>query len=75
MEVKDPLSPPMAVLAKLSAIVVHYEEWQSDQGHPFDKTSLDMAINDPEVQAWVRNMTTLGFAPVKRQGGGATGES
>jgi len=39
----------------------------SEGGHPFDWIALRGLLADPEVRAWVAEMTRLGFAPVKRE--------
>lgn len=56
------LKPTLA--AKLAAIVVHADELHSPGGHHFDHTALLGAINDPEVQEWIKECGPL--APVKR---------
>jgi len=62
----DVLKPSLALLAKLSAVVVHLEEWLSEDGHPNEKIALDGVLYDPEVQEWVREMEARTLAPLKR---------
>ena len=62
---KEILNPSVPLLAKLSAVVVHADEWLTEQ-HPFDLAALKSVVYDPEVQAWIENMTTLALAPSKR---------
>ena len=62
----DVLKPELAVLAKLSAVVVHLEEWLAADSHPNDRLALEAVLCDPEVQAWVRGMEALALAPLKR---------
>lgn len=64
---KDPLknlSP--SLLINLVSIAVHAEEMLSPHGHDFDKHAIQTNLDNPEVKAWVAQMTKSGFAPVKR---------
>lgn len=63
----DPLNPSPALLAKLSAVCVHYEELNSPGGHPSDRAALEGALNAPDVQEWLEQMTEMTLAPVKRE--------
>lgn len=63
----DALKPPVTVLCKLGSIVVHAEEMNSADGHPFDKIALDGLMNDPEVQAWMTVMRSMAMLPLKRK--------
>lgn len=67
-EERYPLQPSATLLTKLGSIVVHYEEFLSPTGHPFDKSTAEELRRDPEVDAWFRDMTSLAFLPVKRRG-------
>lgn len=60
----DPLTPPPALLVKLGSIAVHVEEYLSPHRHPFDKTAIELLLNDPDVKAWIVSMGA--FLPVKR---------
>lgn len=62
----DPLKPSVGLLIKLGSIIVHKEELMSKKGHSFDKAALDTVRNDPEVIAWLEQMTKMAFLPVKR---------
>lgn len=64
--IEGTLNPSLTLLCKLASIVVHIEEKESANGHAYDKVALDSALNDPEVKLWVEQMTSFGFAPVKR---------
>lgn len=66
MTMTDPLKPTSALLCKLSSIAVHADEMISPDGHDFDREALLSLIGDREVRQWVKEMTALGFAPVKR---------
>lgn len=60
------LKPGVALLAKLSAIVVHAEEWLGDNRHEHDLLALKGLLSDAEVQEWLQGMTELALAPLKR---------
>ena len=60
------MHPRMAVLAKLSSIVVHVDEGLGLRGHSFDIAAVRVLINDPDVREWISAMGELGLAPVKR---------
>lgn len=53
-----------SLVSKLASVVVHADEMLSPSGHHFDKTALQQACRDPEVQAWLDSLGPL--APVKR---------
>jgi hypothetical protein len=64
---KDPLYPLPSLLCKLASIAVHIEEGlDPKKQHPFDVTALKSVLNDAEVQEWMKAMTKLGLAPIKR---------
>lgn len=56
---------PVALAAKLAAVVVHADEMLSGDGHNFDRVALESIVRDPQVQAWVVSLGAL--APVKRR--------
>jgi hypothetical protein len=60
----DPLHPSASLLCKLGSIVVHYEELNSLDGHPIDKSTIDSLRRDPEVEEWFTEMKS--FLPAKR---------
>lgn len=62
----DPFRPSVALLCKLGSLVVHLEEATSPGGHEFDITACKQLREDPEVDAWFRQMQTLAMVPVKR---------
>lgn len=62
----NPLSPSPSLLIKLGSVIVHQEEMMSAKGHHFDKHALETVRNDPEVVAWLSEMTKQGMLPVKR---------
>jgi hypothetical protein len=53
-------------MCKLASIAVHADEMLSPMGHGFDKIALQTAIADPDVQEWLKAMTKVAMAPVKR---------
>lgn len=62
----DPLYPAPSLLCKLASVIVHADEAAGEQGHEFDIDALRTALNDDEVAEWIKAMTTIGMAPVKR---------
>ena len=61
------LKPSPTLLIKLGSLIVHYQELNSDDGHTFDKMTIDSLLTDPEVTEWIREMNTLAFLPQKRK--------
>ena len=57
------LDPTLA--AKIASVVVHADEMLSADGHPFDKTALEQALQDPDVVRWISDLGPL--APRKRR--------
>jgi hypothetical protein len=62
----NPLRPDARLLCKLGSIAVHADEMLSPDGHPADQTAILGLIRDPEVAAWVAEMTKLAMVPQKR---------
>ena len=62
----DPLKPSPALLCKLASVAVHADEMISPTGHDFDRHALLSASGDAEVKEWLKQMTAMGMAPVKR---------
>jgi len=62
----NPLAPSSTLLCKLGSIAVHADELLSPGGHEFDKVELATRLADPEVKAWIVEMTKLALLPVKR---------
>lgn len=57
---------PLGLQCKLVSIIVHADEGSSPGAHVYDWSAARALLADPEVKAWVEEMTRLGFAPVKR---------
>ena len=62
----DPLKPKATLLVKLGSLAVHVEEMLSPKGHHFDKSVIDALLKDSELKTWIKQMSKLGFMPVKR---------
>ena len=62
----DPLKPSPQLLIKLGSLIVHYQEFNSDKGHPVDKNAIDAIESDDSVQEWMKEMNKNAFLPVKR---------
>lgn len=54
----------MTLLVKLGSIAVHTDEMLSADGRNIDRTVVQTLLQDPEVQAWVKDMGPL--LPLKR---------
>lgn len=65
-EPNDPLKPSLQLLIKLGSIAVHADEMLSPGGHDFDKIALQQGLADPDVKAWIKQMTTKSLLPLKR---------
>jgi hypothetical protein len=55
----------LSLASKIATVVVHADELLSPDAHVFDREALRVAANDPEVQAWIKELGPL--APVKRR--------
>ena len=66
MKKSNPLKPSPQLLVKLGSIIVHYEEWDSEKGHHFDRATAGALMNDAEVKEWFDEMRKMSFLPVKR---------
>ncbi len=62
----DPLKPSAALLVKLGSIIVHAEELMSPSGHEYDRLAMQTAMQDAEVQEWLKAMDSMAFLPKKR---------
>jgi hypothetical protein len=61
----DPLKPELTLLMKLGSIVVHIDEALSIGGHTFDIEAIKPILQDPAVQAWIKEMGV--YLPLKRR--------
>lgn len=62
----DMLHPSPALLCKLASIIVHADEYLSEDGHQFDLDALKSSLHDPEVTQWLDAMSAASLAPRKR---------
>lgn len=60
----DPLKPSPALLSKLGSIIIHFDEYESAGGHPYDLDTARRTLADPEVREWMKAMGPM--LPVKR---------
>jgi len=60
----NPLDPDVTLLCKIGSIVVHAEELLSPKGHMFDRTAIEVLLNDPDVKNWIKGMGV--YLPRKR---------
>jgi hypothetical protein len=64
---KDPLTPDATTLIKLGSIIVHYQEFTSPSGHPFDLQTVRQLEKNPDVVEWMAEMQKKAYLPEKRQ--------
>lgn len=68
----NPLEPSVGLLVKLGSALVHMDEMREyhfspqHAAFPFDLAALAQTLDDPEVRAWLAEMSKLGLMPVKR---------
>ena len=63
----DPMRPTPSLLCKIASLLVHVEEANGPDGHPFDVAAIDALKADPEYREWMAGMGGLGLIPVKRR--------
>ena len=63
----DALKPSPSLLSKIGSIIIHLEEFESSDGHYFDRIVLQQLFNDPEVKEWLKQMNKLAMLPKKRK--------
>lgn len=61
------LDPNASTLIKIGSLIVHYQEWNSDDGHPLDLSAIKQLENDDEVKQWLDEMDKQGWLPKKRR--------
>ena len=65
-DMTDPLVPSPALLAKLGSVLIHVEEFLSDDGHAFDRAAIDALAQDSEIKEWLAAMRTMALVPEQR---------
>lgn len=60
------LKPATSLLCKLGSIAVHADEMMRNDGHELDRVAITSLLDDPEVKAWIADMTSAALLPVKR---------
>jgi hypothetical protein len=60
-----PENPSLRLLCKLGSIVVHVDEMLSDDEYVFDRFTLQVLLDDAEVQEWIKTMGV--YLPQKRR--------
>ena len=58
--------PSPALLTKLGSLIVHADEFMSDDGHQFDLAAFRTLMEDGEVMEWLTEMHIAGLLPVQR---------
>jgi hypothetical protein len=64
--VSDYLKPSVPLLCKLASAMVHVDEFFSADGHPLDRIALQALLDDPEVRAWLDEMSAASLTPQRR---------
>lgn len=62
----DPLKPDPTLLCKLGSIIIHFEEFMSNDGHYLDKDALDALLANDDIQDWLLAMEDMALLPRKR---------
>ena len=57
---------PITLVAKLGSLVVHVQEYLSRNSNPVDRSAIETIINDPEINAWVKELEKDALVAVKR---------
>lgn len=60
------ISSSPSLFCKLGSLAVHVEEFLSDDGHEFDKASIDSLLSDHEMKLFLRQLREQGLLPEKR---------
>jgi hypothetical protein len=63
----DALNPSPQVLIKIGSLLVHYQEFNSSDGHYVDKAAIDSLEQDEDIQEWLRVMAEAALVPLKRK--------
>lgn len=56
----------LSLQVKLGSIARHSQEMVAPDGHDFDRVSLMVLLEDPEVAEWMASMDSDGLLPVLR---------
>lgn len=62
----DPLKPNPQLLIKIGSLLVHYQEYNSPDGHHLDLSAIESLEKDPDLKEWLKQMTELALLPLKR---------
>lgn len=63
------VSADLPLLVKLGSIAVHADEITENDGkntEPVDIAAIRSLLSDPDILAWIAEMSAAGFLPVKR---------
>lgn len=64
---EDILKPSPQLLIKLGSIIVHYEEYNSPDGHFLDKQTIEAMMEQEDVKEWFKGMKEMALLPLKRK--------
>lgn len=60
------LKPDVGLLIKLGSIIVHYEEYNSSNGHFLDLQTVESLMEEEDVKEWFEGMSKMALLPQKR---------
>ena len=63
----DALNPTPQLLIKLGSIIVHWEEYNSKDGHFLDLQTIEAMMEQEDVKEWFSEMNKLALLPLKRK--------
>lgn len=63
----EALKPRVALLVKLGSALVHFDEYTSPGGHEYDLATARQLLAEPDVKAWIAELTAAAMLPVKRR--------
>jgi len=56
----------LSLQTKFASLIIHIEEGDGIDGHPFDWAAIRSILSDPEVKGFLKSMEKRGLLPVKR---------
>lgn len=62
----NPMKPEATLLIAIGSALIHFEEFESEDGRPVDLDQARLIMTRPDVKAWISEMNAMAFLPVKR---------
>lgn len=66
-KIYSPLLPDAQTLIKLGSIIVHWEEYNSKNGHFLDLQTIEAMMEQDDVKKWFAEMNKMALLPLKRK--------